>query len=173
MADVHLERLLQELDERARTEIAQVEADAATRAEQIRAGGTARGEARKAEALAALETEFARQRNTAVADARRRARGAVLRAQHDLVDRVLAQIRVRAAERLADPASAFGIKRRSELLRAYAVSEDASVESVESGIRVTADGGHLTIDDTVDAWLDADRAAIAIDVCHAVETSSC
>lgn len=173
MADAHLERLLAELGERAQAEIVQVQTDAAARAESVRAGCAERTQSRRAEAVAALEAEFTHRRAISLADARRRARGAVLRAQHQLVDRVLEKIRLRAAERLAQPESARGIATRSALLRCYAMTPDASIECVTSGIRLTADGGHLSIEDTVDAWLDADRAAIAIDVCHAVEKSSC
>ena len=169
MGDAHLERLLAELGDRAQSEIAQVRADAAARAESIRAAGVAGAAARCAEALAALDADVARRRIGALADARRRARGAVLRAQHALVDRVLAKVRVLAATRLAEPISECGIARRSALLRSYAVRSDVTVDRTASGIRLTADGGHLAIDDTIDAWLDADRAAIAIDVCHAVE----
>lgn len=173
MPDEHLERLLAELGERAKAEIAQVQTDAAARAESVRTGRAERANARRAEAVAALEAEFTHRRASSLAEARRRARGVVLCAQHRLVDRVLDKIRLRAAERLAEPASACGKERRAALLRSYAIGADASIECVESGIRLTADGGHLSIDDTVDAWLEADRAAIAIDVCLAVEKSSC
>ena len=173
MTDGHLERLLAELGERAHAEIAQVEADAAARADAIRARCASAIEARRAEALAAVEADMARRRTTTVAEARRRGRGAVLRAQHALVDRVLEKIRACAAERLAEPASACGIERRSTILRAYAVGADSAIERGIDGLRMTADHGHLSIDDTVDAWLDADRAAIAIDVCRAVEAPSC
>ncbi|HEU4612656.1 MAG TPA: hypothetical protein VFS15_11290 [Kofleriaceae bacterium] len=53
------------------------------------------------------------------------------------------------------------------------MSGDASVERMSGGLRLTADGGHLSIDDTIDAWLEADRAAIAIAVCRAVESARC
>ena len=173
MADEHLERLLAELGERAQAEIAQVGTDAETRAQSIRIDAVARAAARKAAAVADLEAEFARRRTSELAEARRRARGGVLCAQHALVDRVLDRIRMLATERLAQPLSDCGIAARSALLRSYAVTADASVERVESGIRLSADGGHLTIDDTVEAWLEADRAAIAIDVCRVVEASPC
>lgn len=173
MSDAHLERLLAELGERAQAEITQVAADAAARAQSVREGCQVRLESRRSSALAALDSEFARRRTSALAEARRRARGAVLREQHALVDRVLGRIRRLAVERLADPASACGVARRAEVLRSYAVGADPATERVESGMRLTADGGHLLIDDTVDAWLDADRAAIAIDVCRAMEHSSC
>ena len=173
MADTHLERLLVELGARAQAEIAQVEADAVARAHTIRAASTARGEARKAEAIAALDVEFAQRRNSAIADARRRARRVVLCAQHGMVDRVLARIRRLAVERLAEPASECGVARRSALLRSYAVTSNAVIERLEDGIRLQADGGHLSIDDTVDAWLAADRAAIAIDACRSVEDAPC
>lgn len=173
MADAHLERLLAELGERARVEIAQVEADAVVRADAVRARCASAVDARRDGALAALEADLERRRMSALAEARRRGRGAVLRAQHALVDRVLERVRRRAADRLARPESECGVQRRSARLRSYAIGADASVERVASGLRLTADGGHLSIDDTVDAWLDADRAAIAIDVCRAVESASC
>ena len=173
MVDAHLERLLAELGDRAQSEIAQVRADATARAESIRAAGMAGAAARRAAALAAVDADFARRRVGALAEARRRARGAVLCAQHTLVDRVLARVRILAAARLAEPTSACGVARRSVLLRSYVVGSDAVIDRSESGIRLTADGGHLTIDDTIDAWLEADRAAIAIDVCHAVEQRPC
>ena len=171
--DAHLERLLAELGERAQSEIAQVRTEAAARAGSIRAGCASRAEARRTEALAALDAEFSRRRMTVLAEARRRARGTVLRAQYALVDRVFREIRALATERLAQPSSDCGIQRRSALLRSYAATSDAVIERTDSGVRLTADGGHLSIDDTVDAWLDADRAAIAIDVCRAVEKSTC
>lgn len=173
MADTHLERLLAELGARAQAEIAQVEADATARAQAVRAESTARREARRAEALAALDAEFAQRRHAAIADARRRARRVVLCAQHAMVERVLARIRLLAVERLSEPASECAIARRAALLRSYAVTSDAVIERLESGIRLRADCGHLSIDDTVDAWLDADRATIAIDVCRSVEAATC
>lgn len=173
MADAHLERLLAELGGRAQAEMAQVGADAAARAESMRADCVAGAAVRRAEAFAALDAEFALRRLSALAEARRRARGLVLCAQHAFVDRVLDRIRVLAIGRLADPANEYGIARRSAILRSYAVSADARIERSESGIRLTADAGHLAIDDSIDAWLEADRAAIAIDVCHAVEIASC
>ena len=173
MPDAHLERLLTELGARAGAEIAQVEADARARADAIRARCAAAVDARRAVAIATVDADLARRRTSALAEARRRGRGAVLRAQHALVDLVVERIRQQAARQFAQPESERGFSRRCAILRSYAVSADASVERVASGLRLTADDGHLSIDDTVDAWLDADRAAIAIDVCHAVERASC
>ena len=88
-------------------------------------------------------------------------------------DAMVERIRQQAATQFAQPESERGFSRRCAILRSYAVSADASVERVASGLRLTADDGHLSIDDTVDAWLDADRGAIAIEVCQAVEASPC
>jgi hypothetical protein len=169
MADAHLERLLAELGERARTEIAQVEADAAVRAAAIRDEACTRAAAHTAEALSALEAELAHRRGTELAEARRRARGALLTAQHALVGRVLDRARALAIARLAAPESKCGLDRRAAVLGSYAVGADAVIERLESGLRLTADSGHLSVDDTVDAWLESDRAAIAIELCRAVE----
>ena len=169
MADAHLERLLAELDERARTEIGQVEADAAARATAIRDEACKRAAARKAESLSALDAEFARHRGSELAEARRRARGTLLAAQHALVDRVLDRARALAVARLASSDSNCGLDRRATLLASYAIGADPTVERLESGLRLTADSGHLEVNDTVDAWLESDRAAIAIELCRAVE----
>ena len=169
MADAHLERLLAELDERARTEIAQVEADAAARATAIREEACKRAAACKVEALSALDAEFARHRGSELAEARRRARGTLLTAQHALVERVLDRARTLAVARLATPESRCGLDRRATLLASYAIGADAAIERLESGLRLTADFGHLAVNDTVDAWLESDRAAIAIELCRAVE----
>ena len=173
MPDEHLERLLAELGERAQAEIAQVHTDATSRAAAIRCNAAAQADARRLAALQALEADLAHRTMSALADARRQARGTVLRAQHALVDRVLARARALVIEHLADPASDCGITRRAEVLRSYAMTSDAAIERGDAGIRLAADAGHLSIDDTVDAWLDADRGAIAIEVCQAVEASPC
>lgn len=169
MADGHLERLLVELDERARTEIAQVEADAAARATAIRDEACRRAAVREAGALSALDAEFAHRRGSELAEARRRARGTLLTAQHALVGRVLDRARSLAITRLATPESKRDLDRRAALLGSYAMGADATIERLESGLRLTADSGHLSVDDTVDAWLESDRAAIAIELCRAVE----
>lgn len=168
MADEHLERLLAELGERAKSEITQ--ATAAGQAEVGRILSAARASARErtAKALADCEAEQARSRAAAIAVARRRARGALLEAQHAFVNRALACGAQLITERLR-AAGPQAMQTRVDALMSYAPESDAEVRRGDDGIRLTADGGRLRIDDTVSTWLEHNRSELAIAICRAAE----
>lgn len=174
MADVHMQRLLDELEARARAEIEQVDADAHARADALRAAVAADGATKQANAFAACDAEFAKRRGAAIADARRDARLALLHAQHELVDRVLDRVQADLSARLAEAGVAqFGA--RFDELRTFAASGNVEIaaDARAGGFTLVADDGHLVIDDTVEAWLAANRAQLAIDICRDAESAPC
>ena len=193
--DPHFERLLEELGARSRAEIDQVLQAARTRAAAIAVESNGRIAERRTEALASYDEEARRARGNAVATARRDGRRALLEAQHALIDRVLSAARDVTTRRLGLCVDADRVARRAGELLAYAgpgtvelrcrepmarqvvpaLASDARVrvvadDSAPWGLTLVGDGGRLSIDDTVDAWLAGQRAAIAIDVCRAMET---
>lgn len=168
MVDEHLEGLLAELGERATSEIAQAAAAGQAEAEQIRAAAHASANERTAKALADCASEQARRRASETAVARRRARGVLLEAQHAFVSRALVRAKELIAERLR-AAGPQAMQARVDALVSYTADGDATVKRDEEGIRVVADGGHLHIDDTVNAWLEQNRAELAIAICRAAE----
>lgn len=168
MADEHLERLLADLGERAKSEITQATAAGQAEVEQILTAARASARDRKAKALADCESEQARSRAAALAVARRRSRGALLNAQHAFVNRAL----TRAAELITERLRVAGpqaMQPRVDALMSYAAEGDAQIRRDEHGIRLTADGGHLRIDDTVDEWIERNRSELAIAICRAAE----
>ncbi|HVX38193.1 MAG TPA: hypothetical protein VHB25_01375 [Gemmatimonadaceae bacterium] len=169
-----MNRLLDELETRARAEIEQVERDARDRADALAVGVHEAAAARQAAALAECDAAFARRRAAAVADARREARLALLHAQHAFVDRVLERVQADLAARLA-ASGVDAFTARVDELRAFAASGAAEIalDARRGGFTLVADGGHLVIDDTVDAWLAAERARLAIDICRDAESAPC
>ncbi len=186
--DTHLDRLLAELGDRAQAELEQVRRDADAQAQAMSHAAEARAQIRTATALAECEAETMRRQANAIADARRAARGALLQAQHALVDRVCARARRRLAPRFADAANGDTMHRRLAELVTFAATTDVEARvpsgtAIDStpqwrktespnappGFTLIGDGGHVIIEDTVDAWLNANRPQIAIDVCRAVE----
>jgi vacuolar-type H+-ATPase subunit E/Vma4 len=168
VADEHLERLLAELGERAKSEITQATAAGQADVERILSAAHANARERMAKAVADCESEQARSRATAIALARRRARGALLDAQHAFVNRAL----TRAADFITDRLRVAGpqaLQARVDALMSYTSEGDAQVRRGDDGIRLTADGGHLRIDDTVSAWLGQNRTELAIAICRAAE----
>lgn len=174
MPDVHMQRLLGELEARARAEIDQVETDARARAHALRTAMATDAAARQAAAIAECDASFARRRAAAIADARRDARLELLHAQHAFVDRVLARVKDLLTARLAT-AGIEPFAARFDELRAYAASGAVEIapDPRAGGFTLVADGGHLVIDDTVNAWLGAERARLAIDICHDAESAPC
>ena len=194
--DPHFERLLEELGAHSRAEIDQVLEAARTRAAAIEAESTDRIARRRTAVLASCDEDWRRARDNAVAGARLDGRRALLEVQHALVDRTVRAAREvtttrlglcsdpdRVARRAAELVSYAGdgnveLRGRESVARhlAPAFASDARVRVVAGdtepwGLTVVGDGGRLTIDDTVDAWLDGQRAAIAIDVVRAMETA--
>jgi hypothetical protein len=168
MADEHLERLLAELGERAKLEIAQATAAGQAEAERVRAVAELNARERIADALRICEREEAQRRAGEVAVARRRGRRALLEAQHAFVNRVLARAAELIAERLRT-AGPEAMQARVDSLLSYAADHDADVRADATGITVLADGGHLRIDDSVNAWLEQNHAELAIAVCRVIE----
>jgi hypothetical protein len=167
LAEPHFERLLAELGARAGSELAQVQADADAEACKILSAADRRIARRRDEALAACDAEYARCRAVAAADARHAARADLLRAQHALVDRVIERARSAVAERLAETNGSRALDERVADLSSYAPLD--AVVMKEKGITIIGTQGRLVVDDSVDAWLESERAQIAIDVCRAVE----
>jgi vacuolar-type H+-ATPase subunit E/Vma4 len=168
MAGAHFDRLLAGLGERAKAEIAQVRADAEEQATELRVAADRVVARRRADALAACEAEYMRRRAAAAADARHDARGTLLRAQHALVATVMSRARGMVVDRLARDGESPTVAARIAELESFA--SDGVVTS-DDGLKLVANDGRLVIDDTVDAWLDGERAQIAIDVCRAVEAT--
>jgi vacuolar-type H+-ATPase subunit E/Vma4 len=168
MTDAHLDRLLEELGARATAELNAVRDAAVANAADVLAAAAANVDARGAAALAACDAECERHRANALATTRREARAALLHAQHALVDRVIGRAKAIIVQRLAAESSSELLTKRSAALAAFAFGHANVVRGAE-GLRLEADDGRLTIDDTVDAWLARRRARIAIDVCRAVE----
>lgn len=171
MPDRHLERLLADLGARAASEIAQATAAGQAEAERIRVAAQEKARELMARALADCELELARSRATEIAVKRRSARGALLDAQHAFVSRSLARAAELIAERLRG-AGRNAMQTRVDALVSYAPDANPEVRQGDDGIRVSADGGHLRIDDTVSAWLDQNRAELAIAICHAGEAAN-
>lgn len=194
--DPHFERLLEELGARSRAEIDQVLEAARSRAAAIEAESTHRIAQRRAAVLASCDDDLRRASDNAVAGARLDGCRGLLEAQYALVDRILTAAREVATTRLGLCVDPDHVVRRAAELVSYAgdgnvelrcreslarhlapaLASDARVRVVAGdaepwGLTVICDGGRLTIDDTVDAWLDGQRAAIAIDVVRAVETA--
>lgn len=165
-----MERLLVELEERANSEIAQVEEEARVRVAAIAASAAAAAERITQLALRACEADEARRRAVEVARAQRESRGSLLVAQHAHVDRVIARTHDIVRERLAS-IDDRAIAARSDQLRRYAMTTDVRIDHDDEGITLAADGGHLTIEDDIRSWLARERAVIAIEACRAVETS--
>jgi len=160
--DSSFQRLLEELGTRARAEIEQVAA-------------------------------AARERNAALSNARHAGRRTLLAAQHALVERVLDASGKATIRKLGLCVNVERLVSRADELAAYAGNgavevrcQTALAEQITSrlgcrqvrvvsddaapwGLTLTADGGRLVIEDTVDAWLAARRSAIAIDVCRRIE----
>jgi vacuolar-type H+-ATPase subunit E/Vma4 len=168
MADEHLERLLAELGERAKSEIAQATTAGQAEAERILSAARANAHERMVDAVGECESEQARSRATAIAVARRRARRALLEAQHAFVNRALACGAQLVTERLR-AAGPQATQARVDALMSYTSESDAQVRRGDDGIRLTADGGHLRIDDTVSAWLEQNRSELVIAICRAAE----
>jgi len=168
MAEAHFEQLLAELGERASAELAQVQTDGERLSVQVLADADARVMQRRNEALAACESEYARRRAGAAADARHAARGNLLRAQHALVATVIARARAIVAERLGREGETPAIAARVSELSSYAAG---GTVTRGDGLSLVANEGRIVIDDSIDAWLDGERAQIAIDVCRAVEAA--
>lgn len=173
MVEAHLDRLLAELDERARADIAAVAAETASRIGTMRADQSARLEAERRSALAACERQAACDQASAVAAMKRERRSALLMAQHGLVERVLARVTVQLAGCFEHTAGHAGITRRADMLREFACSSDVSIVVSSNGISLVADGGHLRIHDTVDAWLAAERPRLSIEICRMMESTTC
>lgn len=187
------ERLLHELEERARAEAAAVLGDAERQASEIRAAAASRGAERHAAAIRACDDEVSIGHAEALADARLAARRRLLEAQHAAVARVLEEVRrVAAAEandwsvpdeildaRVAEVLSYLGgdpaelhcppalVERISALARTDAVSVRGD-PAIEVGVRASTLDGRVTVDDTLDAWLLHDRAALAIEICRII-----
>ena len=173
MSDAHLDRLLAELDERVRGDIAAVDAETESRIGELRAEQNARLDADRKTALAACERQAARDEASAVAAMKRERRSALLTAQHALVDRVLARVARQLAECFEHSAGHSGIARRAGALREFACSSDVTIDVTSGGISLVADGGHLRIHDTVDAWLVAERPRLSIEICRMMESTTC
>jgi hypothetical protein len=194
--DSHFQRLLDELGARARAEIDQVSAAARTRADTVAAESAARIERRRAAVISECDEDAQRARNGAMAAARYEGRGALLASQHAFVDRVLDAARQATNQRLALCVNAERLVNRADELLSFAGNGSAELrcrtpiaehivaglgadsarvvadDCAPWGLTLTADDGRLCIDDTVDAWLAAERAAIAIDVCGRIEEAS-
>ena len=166
MPAAHLERLLDELGERASAEIAQVSADGDSAASELLLAAKRRVAARREIALEACETEYARRRVAAAADASNAARRDLLRAQHALVALVIERARRILVERFEREADATPLKARIAELQSFA---PGGVVSRANGLRLAANEGRIVIDDSIDTWLEGERAQIAIDLCRAVE----
>jgi len=170
MSDEHLDRLLAELGARAGAELEQVRASAEAEASALLGAADERGAARLTAALAASDADYERRRAAAAAGARHDARGALLEAQHALVTRVLERARALVAAELAARPESPALTTRLAELSTYAVN--AKVER-RDGLVLVANEGRLVIEDTIDAWLDSERAQCAIDICQAVEQAAC
>jgi vacuolar-type H+-ATPase subunit E/Vma4 len=191
------ERLLEELGTRSRAEIDQVGEAARARAASIDAASVARITERRAAALASCDEEGQRDERIAVAAARLCGRRSMLAAQQALVDRVMDAAHDATHRRLASGLDADVLMRRAAELLSYAGTGDVEIRcrtvmacqitpllAADARIRVVADdaapwgftliadGGRLSVDDTVESWLSGRRDAIAIEVCRAVEESA-
>jgi vacuolar-type H+-ATPase subunit E/Vma4 len=167
MAEPHLERLLAELGERAGAEIAQVRADAESEASELLLAANRRIAAHRQDALTTCEADYARRRASAAGDARTAARGDLLRAQHALVDLVIGRARTMLAERLERERHSSSVDARVAELQSFVPN---GVVTRRDGLQLVANDGKILIDDTIDAWLEGERARIAIEVCRVVET---
>jgi hypothetical protein len=156
----------------------------------------ARVEKRREAAIAECDEDIRRWRNSAAAAARYEGRRRLLGSQHALVERVLTaaveatnrklslcvnpeHLAKRAGELLSyvgnvtaefrcRPPIAEQIAARLDPRAARVVADD----DAPWGLTLVGDDGRLTIDDTVNAWLEAERAAIAITVCRRIEERS-
>ena len=194
--DARFQRLLGELGARARAELDQVSAAAQARADSIRVESAARIEKRRGAAMAECDEDVRRSRNGALAAARHDGRRRLLDSQHALVERVVSAAVEATNRKLSLCVSPDRLLRRAGELLSYIGSgpaelrcrtsiaehiaaqlgpRDAKVVADDDapwGLTLVGDDGRLTIDDTVGAWLEAERAAIAIAVCQRIEEHS-
>ena len=193
MEDDHLRRLLAELDDRSNAEIEQVRSEGRAAVDTIRRDAAQRTAERERAAIASCVEECARQRAESLAAARRQARADLLVAQHALVDRVIARVRSEMDERFSARCALPALFRRVDDLRSYA-PDDVTVtcraklagplraarpslhvavdEDVSWGVLLTTADGHMSIADTVDAWLDEQHRILAMKICLDLETAS-
>jgi len=194
--DAHFQRLFNELGARARAEIDQVSAAACARADAVLAESAARITHRRASAIAAADGDAQHSRNDMLAAIRHDGRRALLEAQHALVERVIGAAREATNRRLSLCLSTDRLVNRAGELLSYTGNNPAELrcrrsiaEQIASrldvrganvvaddnapwGLTLIGDEGRFTIEDTVDAWLNAERAAIAITVCRRIEQGS-
>jgi vacuolar-type H+-ATPase subunit E/Vma4 len=194
--DAHFQRLLGELGARAGAELDQVSAAAQARADSIRVESAARIEKRREAAIAQCDEDVQRSRNSALAAARHEGRRRLLDTQHALVERVVSAAVEATNRKLSLCVNPDRLSRRAGELLSYAGNGPAELrcrtpiaeqiaarlrprganvvadDDAAWGLTLVADDGRLTIDDTVDAWLEAERAAIAITVCRRIEEHS-
>lgn len=193
MASAAIDQLLSELENRSAREVAAILAEARAEADRLRAAARAEVERRRAQAVAQCDRDANDELRQLLAAAARAGRAELLEAQHAFVDRVLARAKADAAARLLDPATLPRLATRVEELAAF-IPDSVQIrcptslvaaleqrlrhqprlrpiptEGDEIGLVLVSDDGRLRIDDTVDGWLDATRAAHAIWLCHAVE----
>jgi hypothetical protein len=173
MPDAHLERLLTELGERARGEITAVDADADERIASLRAEWAQRFVDERERALAECERRAASDAAGEIAALKRDRRSVLLGAQHTLVERVLARASLSLASCFEHAGGHRAVASHIDMLREFAGSPDVEVSVSSRGITMTADGGHLRIDDSIDAWLAAERPRLAIDICRMAESTTC
>jgi vacuolar-type H+-ATPase subunit E/Vma4 len=194
--DSRFERLLDELGTRARAETDQVLATARARATAVAAESTARIEQRRTAAIESCDAEASHARNAALSKARHEGRRALLAAQHAFVDKILDASRGATHRKLGLCANTERLVSRSEELASFSGNGTTEVrcrtpmaqqitsglgrrgvrvipdDEAPWGLTLVADNGRLVIEDTVDAWLSSQRAAIAIDGCHRIEEGS-
>lgn len=189
--DASTERLLRELEARARAEADAVLSAAGQEVERIRGAAAAECASAREAAIASCERSSAGTHAARLAAARLEARRAVLAAQHAAVARVLEQVRQVAsgmgggsrapddvvAARVADVLSYLGGE-SSEIWCAPAIAPrvaalvrggpvDVHVDTaILAGVRAATRDGRVTVDDTLDAWLAHEQQLLAIEICR-------
>jgi vacuolar-type H+-ATPase subunit E/Vma4 len=187
---VQLDRLLSELEARSRGEIDGVLADARARAAAVRRDAENKRAMRREAALTACEQELAVARRLSLAKAHARARARLLAAQQALVARVLDSARALGPLRLAAVSDEVLRARLAELLafvdtrgggatlycHPTILSRLASMVPAEvrvhedptlgGGIRLLAEDGRVTVEDTLEAWFERERGALAQAICR-------
>ncbi len=187
------DRLLSDLEARARAEVEAVRAEARAETERIRAGAEEQCASLKNNAMEACAAGLAPAFSTARFAASQAARRLVLEAQHCAIRRVLEAVPALAcgqascdaadtviAARVADVLSYLG-GRPGELCCAATIlprvqaslPEGAQVRvvadpGIAAGIRAASADGRVVVDDTLEAWLVREAASLTIAIRDAI-----